>query len=67
VNQSYTQVGHIDVDRSKGKPQWNKVTDQLLGLGGSLVAADGYFDFFWQVFNDHLRVLHLRIQEVSCN
>jgi hypothetical protein len=66
VDQSYTAVGHIDVDRSKGKPQWDRVTDQLLGLGGSLVATDGYFDFFWQIFNDHLRVLHLRIQEISC-
>jgi hypothetical protein len=70
VDQSYTQVGHIDVDRSTGKPKWVKVTDQLLGItstGGSLVATDGYFDFFWQIFNDHLRVLHLRIQEISCN
>jgi hypothetical protein len=66
-NQSYVLVGHIDVDRSTGKPSWDRVTDQLLGTGGSLVSTDGYFDFFWQIFNDYLRVLHLRIQEVSCS
>jgi hypothetical protein len=66
-NFAYTLVGHIDVDRTTGKPRWDKVTEQLLGDGGSLVVNDGYYDFFWQIFNDHLRVLHLRIKSVSCN
>lgn len=66
-NLAYTLVGHIDVDRTTGKPHWEKVTDQLLGDGGWLVSADGYYDFFWQIFNDNLRVLHLRIKSVSCN
>jgi hypothetical protein len=43
------------------------VTDELLGDGGWLVATDGYFAFFWQIFNDYLRVLHLRIKSVPCD
>ncbi len=66
-NQQYFRVGHIDVDRTTGKPRWDRVTDELLGTGGWLVATDGYFDFFWQIYNQYLRVLHLRILEVSCN
>ena len=66
TGQWYTLVGHIDVDRSTGKPRWDKVTDDLLGAGGSLVATDGYYDFFWQIYNQYLRVLHLRILEVEC-
>lgn len=66
LNTAYGFVGHIDVDRTTGKPHWDRVTDELLGAGGSLVANDGYYDFFWQIFNDHLRVLHLRIESVSC-
>jgi len=66
TGQWYTLVGHIDVDRSTGKPRWDKVTDDLLGAGGSLVATDGYYDFFWQIYNQYLRVLHLRIKTVAC-
>lgn len=66
--QQFTLVGHINVDRplSGGKPHWDNVTNELLGAGGSLVSTDGYFDFFWQIYNDNLRVLHLRIKSVPC-
>lgn len=66
-NFAYTFVDHIDVDRTTGKPRWDKVTDALLGDGGSLVANNGYYDFFWQIFNDNLRVLHLRLKSIPCN
>ena len=65
--QQYTLVGHINVDRITGKPHWDNVTNDLLGQGGSLVSADGYFDFFWQIYNQNLRILHLRIQSVACD
>jgi len=64
--QQYFRVGHIDVDRTTGKPQWEKVTDDLLGDGGWLVSGDGYFDFFWQIYNQYLRLLKIRIQSVDC-
>jgi len=66
--QQYTLVGHINVDRpsSGGKPHWDNVTNELLGAGGWLVANDGYYDFFWQIYNQYLRVAHLRIQTVPC-
>ncbi len=65
-NTAYNLVGHIDVDRTTGKPKWTKVDDQLLGAGDYLVKNDGYFDFFWQIFNDYVRVISLRIQAVAC-
>ena len=65
-NTGYNLVGHVDVDRSTGKPKWTKVTDDLLGTGGYLVQNDGYYDFFWQIFNNNVRVISLRIQSVAC-
>lgn len=67
-NTGYAMVGHIDVDRGKGgKPHWDKVTSELLGDGSWLVKDDGYLAFFWQYFNDNLRIMHLRIKSVSCD
>jgi len=64
--QQYTLVGHINVDRSTGKPKWENVTGELLDpLTGVNNGPVGYFDFFWQIYNDYLRVLHLRIK--SCD
>jgi type 1 fimbria pilin len=65
--QQYTLVGHINVDRTTGKPKWDNVTNDLLGSGGYLVSQDGYYDFFWQIYNQYLRILHLRIQTVPCD
>lgn len=66
LDQGYARVGHIDVDRSTGKPQWQKVDDELLGTGDWLVNHDGYYDFFWQIYNQNLRLLKIRIQKVDC-
>ena len=44
------------IDRSTGKPKWQKVDDELLGEGDWLVQNDGYYDFFWQIFNQYVRV-----------
>jgi len=67
-NTAYALVGHIDVDRDPagGKPKWTRVDDQLLGVGDWLVDHNGYFDFFWQIYNDYVRVIKLRIQEEAC-
>jgi len=68
-NTAYGLIGHIDVDRTTsptGKPQWEKVDNQLLGAGDWLVNEDGYLEFFWQIFNQYVRLISLRIQEVDC-
>src|SRR5512141_2204127 len=65
--QQYTLVGHINVDRTTGKPKWDNVTNDLLGSGGYLVSQNGYYDFFWQIYNQYLKILHLRIQTVPCD
>ena len=67
TNDKFVAVGHTDVDRSKGKPKWVNVTGELLDpLTGVGNGPAGYFDFFWQIYNQYLRVLHLRIQSVAC-
>jgi len=70
LDQGYARVGHIDVDRTTGKPHWVKVDHDLLGVGDWLLhtdsSNDSYFDFFWQIYNNYLRLLKLRIQEVAC-
>ena len=67
INSGWYLVGHLNVDRIKGdKPHWINATPELLpveagvGNGGA-----GYFDFFWQVFNDKLRLLQLRIYQLE--
>jgi hypothetical protein len=65
--QQYNLVGHINVDRTTGKPRWDNVTNDLLGSGGYLVSQDGYYDFFWQIYNQNMRILHLRIQTIPCD
>lgn len=66
TNDQFVLVGHINVDRSKGKPHWDNVTDELLpAITGVGTGDPGYLDFFWQIYNQYLRVAHLRIQ--SCD
>jgi hypothetical protein len=66
-NDKFVLVGHINVDRTTGKPKWENVTGELLDpLTGVGKGDPGYFDFFWQIYNQYLRVLHLRIESVSC-
>lgn len=64
TGQQYVLVGVVDVKREKGtKPIWENVTSEL--LGGSTTLADGYFDFFWQIFNNNLRLLQVRFKQVN--
>jgi len=67
-NDRYVLVGHLDVDRIKGvKPSWENATDNLLPVATGVGSGEpGYFDFFWQIFNDNLRLLQLRIYKVAC-
>ncbi len=67
-NDKYVVVGHLDVDRIKGvKPTWQNATSDLLPVQTGVGTGDpGYFDFFWQIFNQNLRLLQLRIYEVAC-
>ena len=62
-NEQYVLVGHLDVDRStngSNKPHWQKATDELLPPEVG-IANNDYLDFFWQLFNNNLRLLQLRI------
>ena len=67
-NAQFVLVGHLDVDRIKGiKPSWTNATSDLLPVEAGVGSGDsGYFDFFWQIFNQNLRLLQLRIDEVAC-
>ena len=67
-NDKYVLVGHLDVDRIKGvKPSWQNATSNLLPVETGVGSGEpGYFDFFWQIFNDNLRLLQLRIYKVAC-
>ncbi len=61
----YSLVGHLSVKRTKGtKPTWQKATSALLPAEVGVKSND-YFDFFWQVYNNNLRLLQLRIYEAS--
>jgi hypothetical protein len=63
-NDQYAVVGHVDVDRSTGKAKWDNVTSDLLpAITGT--EFDGYLDFFWQIYNNHLRLLQLRLYPVA--
>ena len=68
--QTYVLVGHLDVDRTKDdkKPRWRNATGNLLPLETGIGVENGdpgYFDFFWQIFNNNLRLLQLRIYDVT--
>ena len=66
TNDQYTVVGHIDVDRTTGKPKWENVTTELLpAITGIGVGEPSYLDFFWQIFNNNLRLLQLRFYPVT--
>jgi hypothetical protein len=65
-NDVWVLQGFLEVERSKGKSHWTNATDELLGASGILVKSDDYFSFLWQVYNDNLRILQLRILEEAC-
>ena len=64
-NDRWLVAGHLNVDRIKGvKPKWENATEELLPGTNIGPLEQGYFDFFWQVFNDKLRLLQLRIYKL---
>jgi len=65
INDQFVLVGHINVDRITGKPKWENVTSDLLTSAGVGTGDPGFFDFFWQIYNQNLKVLHLRF--ISCD
>jgi len=52
-------IGHVDIDRTTGKPKWQNINFLLYGPYGPWF-ADPYFDYFWQLYNNGLRNMEVR-------
>jgi len=57
----YYLVGHIDLDRVSKKPVTKNVTQQLFGS----LDVFSYEDYFWQVYNNGLKLFQLRFYEAA--
>jgi len=55
----YVFVGHADVDRVTGKPQWQNVK-YLLYDGNIPYFSDYLEDYFWQLYNNGVRLMQVR-------
>lgn len=53
-------IGHVDVDRKTGQPKWQNVNWLLYGSGGVAYFADPYDTYFWQLYNNGLRLMQVR-------
>ena len=56
---NYEFIGHADVDRSTGKPQWQNVK-WLLYDGNVPYFSDELEDYFWQLYNNGVRNMQVR-------
>jgi hypothetical protein len=53
-------IGHVDVDRQTGQPKWQNAKWLLYGDGGIAYFADGNDLYFWQLYNNGLRLMQIR-------
>ena len=53
-------IGHVDVDRKTGQPKWQNAKFLLYGAGGVAYFADPLDTYFWQLYNNNLRLLQIR-------
>ncbi len=58
-------IGHVDVDRKTGQPTWQNVKWLLYGAGGAPYFADPYDLYFWQLYNNGLRLMQVRFYPTS--
>ncbi len=58
-------IGHVDVDRKTGQPTWQNVKWLLYGAGGTPYFADPYDLYFWQLYNNGLRLMQVRFYPTS--
>lgn len=64
TGQQYVLVGHVDVDRTQGRQKWQNVTAEMLAVALDVTHQD-YYDFFWQIYNNNLRLLQLRFYRIG--
>ena len=57
-------LGSVDVDRKTGKPQKVNLTN-LLYSGDVALFAEPYEDYFWQLYNNGLKLMNVRFYEVA--
>ena len=62
---TYYFIGHVDVDRKTGQPKWQNAKEILYGAGGVAYFADPNEDYFWQLYNNKLRLMHIRFYPTS--
>ncbi len=53
-------IGHVDVDRKTGQPSWQNAKWLLYSGGGAPYFADPYDLYFWQLYNNGLRLMQVR-------
>lgn len=53
-------IGHVDVDRKTGAPKWQKVNFLLYDNSGLPYFADPNIEYWWQLYNNGLRLLSVR-------
>ena len=52
--------GTLDVDRKTGQPKWQNAKWLLYGSGGNAYFADPNDLYFWQLYNNSLRLMQVR-------
>jgi hypothetical protein len=57
---TYYFIGHVDVDRKTGEPTWQNAKWLLYGSNGTAFFADPNDLYFWQLYNNGLRLMQVR-------
>ncbi len=57
---TYSFIGHVDVDRKTGQPTWQNAKWLLYGPTGTAFFADPLVEYFWQLYNNGLRLMQVR-------
>lgn len=58
-------IGHVDVDRRTGRPTWQNAKWLIYSTGGTPYFADPYDVYFWQLYNNGLRLMQVRFYPVA--
>jgi len=60
-------IGHVDVDRKTGQPKWQNANFLLYDSGGNAYFADPLDNYFWQLYNNGLRLMQIRFYPTPTN